>query len=230
MSARILVIDDDEGLLQLLRRQLELNGFQVLIARDGVKGLEILDERQPDLVLLDLMMPRMNGWEVCERIRETSGIPIIMLTALSSSQDTVRGLELGADGYLVKPVPLPELVARIHAALRRSEYQLQQDSIVRIDERLLLDRALCRVIVDGQPVPLSSLECKILSCFLNNPDRILTHQSLLTRVWGWEYADEIHYLKVYIYNLRQKIEKNPHEPEYILTERGLGYRFQMRGR
>lgn len=225
MSGRILIIDDEEGLLQLLRWQLEREGFQVFVARDGVQGLRVLQGEHPDLVLLDLMMPRMSGWETCQRIREWSDIPIIMLTALGTNEDKVRGLDLGADDYLTKPFSLSELVARIRAALRRSRYQLHQDPVVQIDERLLLDRVHCQVIVDEQRVSLSPLEFKILNAFVDNPERVLTHQSLLTQVWGWEYANETHYLKVYIYNLRKKIERNPREPEYILTERGLGYRF-----
>ncbi len=226
ISSRILIIDDEEDLLQLLRWQIEREGFQVLAARDGVEGLQIVQEQHPDLVLLDLMMPRMSGWETCQRIREHSDVPIIMLTALGRDQDKVRGLELGADDYLTKPFSVSELIARIRAALRRSRYPLHRDPVVQIDERLLLDRVYYQVIVDGQRVSLSPLEYKILNCFVENPDRILTHQSLLTQVWGWEYANETHYLKVYIYNLRRKIERNPQEPEYILTERGLGYRFR----
>ncbi len=228
MINKILIIDDEEEFLQLIRWQLEPKGFQVLTARDGAEGLQVLQEKQPHLVLLDLMMPGMSGWETCERIREFSDIPIIMLTALSSPQDKVRGLELGADDYLAKPFGVPELVARIHAALRRSHHPPHREAVVQIDDRLLLDRAHNQVIVDGERIDLSPIEYKLLSCFVDNPDRILTHQTLLTTVWGWEYADETHYLKVYIYNLRKKIESNPQEPKYILTERGLGYRFQTR--
>jgi two-component system KDP operon response regulator KdpE len=228
MTSKILIIDDEEDFLQLMRWQLEPKGFQILTARDGVEGLQVLQEQQPHLVLLDLMLPRMSGWETCQRIREYSDVPIIMLTALSSSQDKVRGLDLGADDYLTKPFGLSELVARINAALRRSHHPLHRDPIVQIDDRLVLDRAHCQVIVDGQSVDLSPIEYRLLNCFVDSPDRILTHQSLLTQVWGWEYANETHYLKVYIYNLRKKIEPNPQEPQYILTERGLGYRFQTR--
>ncbi len=228
MTSRILLIDDEKDFLQLMRWQLEPKGFHVLTACNGAEGLQILLEQQPHLVLLDLMMPGMSGWEICQRIREFSDIPIIMLTALSSPQDKVRGLESGADDYLTKPFGVPELVARIHAALRRSHHPAHRDPVVQIDDRLLLDRAHQQVIVDGQPVDLSPIEYKILNCFVDNPDRILTHQTLLTTVWGWEYANETHYLKVYIYNLRKKIEPDPQEPKYILTERGLGYRFQTR--
>jgi len=148
---------------------------------------------------------------------------------VTSEPEKVRGLELGADDYVTKPYGLGELVARIHTVLRRSQHPIHHESIVQIDERLLLDRDHCKVIVDGYQVSLSPLEYKILDCFVGCPDRILTHQSLLTQVWGWEYANETQYLKVYICSLRKKIERNPQEPAYILTERGLGYRFQTHG-
>jgi DNA-binding response OmpR family regulator len=225
MTAKILVIDDEEDLLLLLRWQLEHEGFQVLVAREGAEGLRIVQEHPLDLVLLDLMMPRMSGWETCQKIRERCDVPVIMLTALGRTEDKVRGLDLGADDYITKPFSLSELMARVRAALRRSEHPLRREPVVQIDERLHLDRAQCQAIVDGHRVSLSPLEYKLLNCLMDNRDRILTHQSLLTQVWGWEYANETHYLKVYIYNLRKKIERNPQEPEYILTERGLGYRF-----
>lgn len=226
MTNKILVIEDDEGLVQLLRWQLEEEGYQVLYARDGVEGLRVAQEHEPHLVLLDLMLPRMSGWETCRRIRESSEVPIIMLTARNTSFDKVRGLDLGADDYMTKPYSQAELVARIRAALRRSRYPLSENPILPVDDRLVIDRARCRVIVDGRKVELSPTEYRILCCFLDNRGRILTHQSLLTQVWGWEYAEETDYLKVYIHHLRKKIEKDPRKPSYIVTERGLGYRFQ----
>ena len=227
MTGTILIIDDDEDFVRLLRYQLEGEGFAVLTAHDGVGGIQILQEWEPDLVLLDLMLPRMNGWETCRRIRECSEVPIIMLTALARNGDIVRGLKLGADDYVTKPFSQSELVARIEAALRRSRNPLHQDLTARIDRRLLLDRARCQVIVDGQKVTLSPKEYKLLACFVDNRGRVLTHQSLLTQIWGWEYANETSYLKVYVCNLRKKIEPDPRKPDYILTERGLGYRFQI---
>lgn len=226
MNTKLLVIEDDEQLVELLRQKLELEGYQVLSARDGVEGLRILHQQRPHLILLDLMMPRMNGWEICGRIREYSDIPIIMLTALESVEDKVRGLELGADDYVTKPCSLKELVARVHAALRRYGHPSTEDPVVNIDNHLVVDRARCRVGRDGQWIELSGTECRILNCFLDNTGRILTHQSLLTQVWGWEYVEETDYLKVYIHHLRKKIEPDPRKPRYILTERGLGYRFQ----
>jgi DNA-binding response OmpR family regulator len=210
-----------------LQLRLEREGYQVLSAKDGVEGLHVLWEQHPDLILLDIMLPRINGWETCRRIRECSDIPIIMLTALGTEQDKVRGLELGADDYLTKPFSMAELVARVRAALRRHKYPAARNEIVHIDGRLAIDRAQRHVIVDGQWLELSATEYRILGCLLDNAGRIVTHQSLLTQVWGWEYAEEINYVKVYIHHLRKKIEENPRRPSYILTERGLGYRFQI---
>jgi two-component system KDP operon response regulator KdpE len=226
LNTKILVIEDDAQLVELLRQKLELEGYQVLSARDGVEGLRLLHEQQPHLILLDLMIPRMNGWETCGRIREYSDIPIIMLTALESVENKVRGLELGADDYVTKPVSLKELVARIRAALRRYGHPSTENLMVKVDDYLLVDRARRRIATNGQWKELSPIEYRILNCFLDNTGRILTHQSLLTQVWGWEYVEETDYLKVYIHHLRKKIEQDPQKPRYILTERGLGYRFQ----
>jgi two-component system KDP operon response regulator KdpE len=226
-GTRILIVEDEEQVVQVLHYKLQQQGYQVLVAGDGVEALRICQERHPHLVLLDVMLPRMNGWETCRRIRESSDVPIIILTALGAEQEKVRGLNLGADDYLTKPFGLDELIARVQAALRRYKYPLTRDYLTPIDNRLVIDRVRRLAVVEGQRVELSPTEYRILDCFLDNPDRILTHQSLLTQVWGWEYSDETDYLKVYIHHLRKKIEPNPRRPSYILTERGLGYRFQM---
>jgi len=227
MDTKILVIEDEEHLIELLRRKLQGEGYQVLAALDGVQGLQLFHKHEPSIVLLDLMMPRMDGWETCRRIRELSDVPIIMLTALGQDLDKVRGLELGADDYITKPFSLMELSARIRAALRRYKYPRPVQRLEQIDDRLVIDRARRRAVVDGEMVDLSATEYKVLACLLDHAGCILTHQSLLTQVWGWEYAEETDYLKVYIHHLRRKIEKNPKRPFYIVTERGLGYRFQM---
>jgi two-component system KDP operon response regulator KdpE len=227
LRTKILIIEDEQDLVFLLHQKLEGEGYEVVSARDGVYGIEIVQQQRPDLVLLDIMMPRMNGWEACRRIRELSDVPIIMLTALGGEVNTARGLEMGADDYVTKPFSLVELSARVRAALRRYKYPLSWNGVARIDERLTLDRETYRLRVDGKELDLSPIEFKILDCFLRNVGRILTHQSLLTQVWGWEYAEETDYLKVYIHHLRKKIEKDPRHPRYILTERGLGYRFQI---
>ena len=225
-QAKILLIEDEEDVVVLLKYRFEQEGYEVLSAANGVEGLRVLQEEHPHLVLLDVMMPRMNGWETCKRIRQYSDVPIIMLTALGRETDKVRGLELGADDFVTKPFSLAELIARVRAALRRGRQPLSENATVQIDERLIVDRAQRQVVVDGQKTELSPTEFRILDCFLDNQGRILTHQSLLTQVWGWEYLDETDYLKVYIHHLRKKIEENPGKPSYIVTERGLGYRFQ----
>jgi len=226
MQQKILVIDDEDSNIQLLRLSLEGEGYRVLPALDGVQGLQVLQDQQPDLIVLDLMMPRMNGWEFCRRIRERTDAPIIMLTAMGTDEDKVRGLSLGADDYVTKPFGMAELVARVGAALRRYRYPHTERMMVKVDDHLVVDRAQGRVRVDGRRVELTPIEYRILTCFLDNPDRVLTHQSLLTQVWGWECMDQIDYVKVYIHHLRKKIERNPQRPRYILTERGLGYRFR----
>jgi DNA-binding response OmpR family regulator len=228
MAARekILLIEDEDDIVRLLEFRFKQEGYEVLSAANGVEGLRVLQQEHPHLVMLDVMMPRMNGWETCKRIREYSDVPIIMLTALGHEMDKVRGLELGADDYVTKPFSLAEVIARVRAALRRGRQPLSDTMTVQIDERLTVDRAQRQVIVDGERTELSPTEFRVLDCFLDNRGRILTHQSLLTQVWGWEYIDETDYLKVYIHHLRKKIEQNPGKPCYIVTERGLGYRFQ----
>jgi len=226
MTGKILIIDDDESLVQLLRYRLEQEGFQVLAASDGVEGLGVLERQRPNLVLLDLMLPGMDGWETCRQIRESSDVPIIMLTALSRNRDIVHGLEAGADDYVTKPFRNSELIARVHAVLRRGQKPLQERVTVRIDDHLLLDRARSQVVVDGLRIALSPTEFRILDCLVANRGRVLTHQSLLTQIWGWESADEREDVKVHICSLRKKICRNPHMPDYIVTERGMGYRFR----
>jgi two-component system KDP operon response regulator KdpE len=226
LSAKILVIEDEDDVIILLRQRLEQEGFQVLTAGDGVEGLRVLQEEHPNLVLLDVTMPRMSGWEACQRIRECSDVPIIMLTGMNAEQDKIRGLHLGADDYVTKPFSLEELTARVHAALRRSRYPLVKSLPTQAEDRLIVDRERRLVFVDGERVELSPTEYKMLCCLMDNADRTLTHRWLLTEVWGGAYADEMDYLRVYIHHLRQKIEKDPRKPSYILTEHGLGYRFQ----
>ncbi|MGC9333410.1 MAG: response regulator transcription factor [Anaerolineae bacterium] len=227
MKPTILIVEDAPDLVELLRCRLEKEDYGVLTARDGVEGLQLLQRHEVNVVLLDIMMPRMDGWETCRRMRELCDVPIIMLTALTDEQHAVRGLELGADDYVTKPFSLLELSARIRAALRRSKQALATNGTLQVDERLLVDLKSCQVVVEGQRLELSPIEFKILSCFLDNRGQVLTHQHLLTSVWGWEYSDQTDYLKVYIHHLRKKIEPDPQKPFYILTERGLGYRFQV---
>jgi two-component system KDP operon response regulator KdpE len=230
MAATILIVEDDKTLAHLLREDLQDEGYEVLLAANGVEGVHMVQAQCVDLVLLDILLPRMDGWETCRRVREISDAPIIMLTAKGEVLDRVRGLELGADDYVVKPFNSMELLARVRAALRRRDYPLTEQCTVQVDDRLVIDRTHREVLVDGQSVELSTTEFRLLSCLVDNAGRISTHQSLLTQVWGWEYAEETDYLKVYIHHLRKKIEPDPSRPSYILTERGKGYRFQMPAR
>jgi DNA-binding response OmpR family regulator len=226
MAVSVLIIENDPDWADSLRKQLSAETYRVLLARDGVEGLALCEQERPDLVLLAILLPRMDGWETCRRIRETSDVPIIIISHRCSDLDKARGLELGADDYLSKPYSPVELIARIRAALRRSRNAIVNDDHIRIDNRLSIDRAGRQVLVDGQPCALSALEYKLLLSLVENAGRILTHQSLLTQVWGWEFADETDYLKVYVHTLRSKIEPDPKHPRYIVTVRGLGYRFQ----
>jgi two-component system KDP operon response regulator KdpE len=229
MEPTILIVEDDRDLACVLRDILQDEGYQVLVGDDGVDGVELAQKHNPDLILLDLMMPRMDGWEACELIRKRSDVPIIIITGRREEADKIRGLNMGADDYVVKPFSTLELVARIQATLRRySRFSAPQipEQVVQIDDRLTLDQASKQVFVDGRPVELSDIEYKLLSCFLERPGTVLTHQALLTQVWGREYIQETGYLKVYIYRLRSKIEQDPQAPHYIFTARGRGYYFQ----
>jgi two-component system KDP operon response regulator KdpE len=225
MKAEILVVENDEEMAYLLSQKLQGMGYGILWVGDGVEALQVVQQHEPDLILLGHVLPRMDGMETCRRIRETVDVPIIMLSCSNAESDKVRCLELGADDYIAKPVPWRELAARISAVLRRSGSPITARHIVQVDDRLTLDRARREVIVDGQAVHLSAIEFKLLSCLLNNAGCVLTHQSLLSQVWGWEYADERDCLKVYIHYLRKKIETDMKRPQYIVTERGVGYGF-----
>ena len=226
MSVKILVVEDDTAIASLIRLQLENRDYQVQVAKNGVDGLRQAYSWQPDLVVLDIMMPDMDGWTVCERLRELSEVPIVFVTAVGKEADIVRGLEMGADDYLVKPFSPRELLARIEAVLRRRE----RGSGTSIESRTYENGSLTvsletrEVKVSGQLVDLTPIEFKLLSNLIRNEDKVLTHRFLLSQVWGPAYEEERQYLKLYIWYLRQKIEKDPSKPQLILTERGVGYR------
>jgi len=233
MTKKILIIDDDPAFLNLVEQVLTPKGYEVLKASSGREGLRLMFDQRPHLVLLDVMIPGTDGWQVCSRIREISDIPIIMITGrYKSEEDIVRGLDYGADEYLIKPVGSRELVARVQAILRRAELPPPQDTkkwITYSDEFLTVDVAKRKVIVGGERIRLTPTEFKLFAILLGNAGRILTHKQLLEKVWGWEYVDDIDHIRIYIWHLRQKIEPDPAQPKYIMTEAGVGYYFQKSG-
>lgn len=223
---RILVVDDEERMVRFIRLNLEHDGFQVIEAYNGTQAIDKMRSGLPDLILLDVMMPDIDGFEVLRIIREISSVPVIMLTAKGEEDDRVRGLELGADDYITKPFSPRELVSRVRAVLRRTEAATgSTHGVIEVDDRLKLDFDRREVWVDGKLVQLRPTEYRLLYHLVQNAGWVLTHEQLLTKVWGYEYRDEPHYVRLYINYLRKKIEKDPSNPQYILTERGVGYRF-----
>jgi len=232
MAKKILVVDDDPSLVRMISQVLTDKGFEVLQANNGQEALRLLFAQKPDLMLLDVVMPGMDGWQTCSRIRDISpAIPIIMLTGQRKTEDdVVRGLDYGADDYLLKPVGNKELVARVRAALRRAELPSYLDdrerAITYSDGFLTINLTERKVIVGGEKLKLTPIEFRLLAILLENSGRILTHRQLLEKVWGWEYVDDLDYVRIYISHLRRKIEPEPALPKYIITEPGVGYSFQ----
>jgi len=225
-ATKLLIIDDDLTLVNALKLYLSKGGYVVITAANGIEGLQILYNERPDLVVLDIMMPKMDGWEVCKRIRELSDVPIIMLTARDQETDRVMGLKMGADDYIAKPFSLKELEARLEAVLRRTRLPPPtRGRVLYSDEILSIDSERWEVRRRGELVDLTPTELRLLLVLAENAGRVLTHQQLLEQVWGPEYIDETDYTKLFIWRLRQKIEDDPTNPRYIITERGLGYRF-----
>ncbi|MGV8048960.1 MAG: response regulator transcription factor [Anaerolineaceae bacterium] len=223
---RILVVDDEKGLVKVIRLNLEQDGFEVVEANNGAQAMDKLRATLPDLVLLDVMMPDMDGFEVLGMIREVGNTPVIMLTAKGEENDKVRGLELGADDYVTKPFSPRELTSRIRAVLRRGSFADETDTgKIDVDGRLVIDFDRHEVWVAGELVKLRPTEYRLLYHLVKNAGWVLTHDQILTKVWGYEYENEPHYVRLYINYLRKKLEKDPTHPKYILTERGVGYRF-----
>jgi DNA-binding response OmpR family regulator len=224
MSKRILIVDDEPRYLRLLEANLRTEGYEVATAQDGVQAVDIFSSQPIDLILLDIMMPRMDGFSTCQRIREYSNVPIIMLTAKGEEQDRVRGLDLGADDYLVKPFSATELLARVRAVLRRSQIPTETGQARFFSHGdLKIDFARAEVWRSEQPISLSATEYRLLLQFAHNVGSILTSEDLLTGVWGPEYKMEKEILWVSIARLRQKLEEDPHAPKHIVTRSGLGY-------
>ena len=221
----VLLVDDDPQLTRLVRANLESSEYRVLSAADAPSALRILEEEMPDLVVLDIMLPGMDGYELCQRIREISLVPIIMLTAKGEDVDKVKGLKIGADDYVTKPFNVPELLARIEAVLRRSRSPSEANPRVFTHEDIVVDFLRRRVTSGGKEVALTLTEYRLLSELVTNAGRVMLHRELLNRVWGPEYQDESEYLRAYIRHLRQKIEPDPHQPKYILSKPGIGYLF-----
>lgn len=228
MNGRVLVIDNDPGLLALLSIGLAREGFDVVTARDGIEGLRKAYALHPDVVVLDVMMPEMDGWTTCERLRQVSDVPIILLTAVSDTQSVVKGLELGANDYVTKPCSFDILKARVRAAMRhKSEGQRGVSDTVFDDGNLRIDLTAQTVTRMGKPVDLTPTEMRLLMYLASQKDRIVPHRELLTHVWGPQYADETKYLGVYVRYVRQKIEDDPSSPTYLVTKHRVGYCFTM---
>ena len=221
----ILMIDDDQTLLELLSDHLRVSGYRTLTASDGPGGLRVALEAKPDLVVLDVMMPGMDGWEVCQRLRDKSSVPIIMLTAKGEEFDKLRGFRLGLDDYVTKPFSFTELTARIGAVLARATRAITPahtltsgDVTIDFDER--------RITVKGHTVTLTPTEYRLLETLARHPHRTIPTETLLIEVWGSEYAGEAEHVKHYIWTLRKKIEADPGDPKHLIAERGFGYRFE----
>jgi len=224
-TPHILVIDDEPQILRALRTILTEKKFQVTVANRGEDGLALAAANPPDIVILDLGLPDMNGIEVCARLREWTQIPIIILSVKDSERDKVAALDKGADDYLTKPFGIEELLARVRVALRHSaQVQGRQVSVVKAGP-LMIDLASYIITRAGEEVKLTATEYKLLAYLAANTGRVLTHQTILTNVWGEAEADHIEYLRVYMRQLRKKLEEDPERPQYILTEPGIGYRF-----
>ena len=228
MGKRILVVDDEKLIVKGIRFSLEQDGMQVDTAFDGEEALEYASKKEYDLILLDVMLPKLTGFEVCQQIREFSNVPIIMLTAKSEDMDKILGLEYGADDYITKPFNILEVKARIKAIMRRmatKEDKENVDTVITMKD-LKLDRQSRRVFISGEEVNLTTKEFEVLELLLLNPGKVYSRDNLLKIIWGEEYPGDVRTVDVHIRRLREKIEANPSEPRYVQTKWGLGYFFK----
>jgi len=227
MTQNILVVDDEKPLREFISRNLAARGFHVFSAANGLEALAIFHAERLDLIILDVMMPHMDGLELCRRIRQRSTVPILILTALGEEADKVAALDMGADDYLTKPFGVDELLARVRAIFRRIEWmnkQTSQRQVLRYGD-IELDEAGMTAVCRGQRLKLTQTEYDLLHYLMRHQGKALPHRHILQAVWGPEYGNETEYLRVYIGRLRRKIEKDPAKPEYLKTEYGIGYRF-----
>ena len=228
MNINVLVVDDEKSLRDFVRRNLEVRGYRVMTASNGVEAMAIFQNESIQMVIMDIMMPHMDGLEATRRIREESRVPIIILTAMDEESDKVRAFDLGADDYLTKPFGVGELLGRVKAVLRRANWS----EAVPGGERIVrggieVDTERHEVRVQGNALDLTPTEFNLLVYFMKNTGKTLHHSAILQHVWGAEYHDEAEYLRVYVGKLRQKIEKDPLNPRYLHTEHGIGYRFDI---
>jgi two-component system KDP operon response regulator KdpE len=225
---KILIVDDEQAIRDALGRKLRREGFEVVVCGDGLEGLRAFHSERPDMVILDIVMPGgMDGLTVCRRIREVADIPVMMLSAQAvTEEDIIEGLTAGADEYLIKPVRLNEFVARVQALLRRSQISVSEVEQGYDDGHLSVDLHRRHVYVDGRKVHLTPTEFKLLAVLMENAGRVVSQRDLLEQVWGREYIDDVYYPRVYISQLRRKIEPDAANPVYILTEHRVGYRFE----
>lgn len=223
----LLLIDDDKALTELLGNYLRERGYSVTVAHDGAEGLRMVHATQPALVILDVSMPVRNGWFVLERIRELSNVPVLMVTAHSEEENTLRGFALGADDYVAKPFSFAELVARVTAVLNRVSRSEANNQAVQVFGHLTVDLGEKRVWRGNEPIHLTPTEFKLLAILIRQAGRVVTQEELVRQAWGEEYLEDVGYVRRYVWHLRRKIEADPDHPHYIHNDRGYGYRFEV---
>lgn len=228
MEKVILIVDDEKPIVDILKFNLEKEGFNVIFAHDGEMGLKLACEKNPDLILLDIMLPKMDGFDVCKKVREKSNVPIIMITAREEEVDKVLGLELGADDYITKPFSVRELLARVKANIRRFAGDIPKDEngeIIVAAEDFLINTTMYEVTKNGVPLDLTLREYELLKFLVTQPNRIFSREALLSSVWGYEFYGDVRTVDVTVRRLREKVEEDSSNPKYILTKRGVGYYF-----